>query len=411
MSSRRFVPRPRWCKRLLVLAIILVAAAASSGCRRADLEPPPIAVRAAALKREAVVSTTRFSATVRERQRIELSFKVPGTIAGLLQLEGPDGKPRDVHEGDVVVSSEGNRPLIRLDDSDYRRRVAGARDRLAQVQAKKQAATAAVVAVRANFERIKALRERNSVAQQTYDDMLAKRDSTEAELEAARREESGASVALQQAEDDLANCSLRLPIPKAVVSRKFVERGERVPAGQPVFEIMDLTQMRVAFGVPDTQVGRFQIGQPVTVMADAFRGEHFTGLVTKILPAADLRTRSFGIEVSINEPRMLRPGMVVTIVLSQEEEMVVVPMTAIQRGETDADFSVFVVANENGRQIARRRRVVIAGVYENRIRLTLGRGSQVAVGDRIIVTGVFRLVDGQTIRVLDAPKPLAGILE
>jgi RND family efflux transporter MFP subunit len=393
---------------LLALAVVVVAATAV-GCHRTDLAPPPVAVQTAALRREPVVSTTRFSATVRERQRIELSFKVPGTIADLLQVPGPDGQLRDVHEGDVV-SADGEHPLVRLDDSDYRRRVAGARDRLAQVQAKQRAAAAAVVAVRANYERIKALRDRNSVAQQTYDDMLAKRDSTEAELEAVRREQSAAAVALQQAEDDLANCALRLPIAKAVVSRKFVERGERAPAGQPVFEIMDLSQMRVAFGVPDTQIGRFQIGQPVSVMADAFRGEQFTGLVTKTMPAADLRTRSFGIEVSINEPRMLRPGMVVTIVLGREDDMVLVPMTAVQRGEKDGEFSVFVVADENGRQVARRRRVEIAGVYENRIRLALGRAAKVAIGDTIVVTGAFRLVDGQAVRVLDAPKPIAGIL-
>ncbi|MCE5268986.1 MAG: efflux RND transporter periplasmic adaptor subunit [Planctomycetaceae bacterium] len=398
-----------WHKRLALVAIGVVAAVTSLGCRRNDLAPPPVAVQTAVLKREPIVSMTRFSATVRERQRIELSFKVPGTVDSVLQVRGPDGRLRDVHEGDLVAS-EGNRPLIQLSDSDYRRRVAGARDRLAQVQAKKRAAAAAVVAVRANFERIKALRERNSIAQQTYDDMLAKRDATEAELEGARREESAAAVALQQAEDDLQNCSLGLPIPKAVVSRKFVERGERVPAGQPVFEIMDLSQMRVAFGVPDTQVSRFQIGQRVTVMADAFRGEQFTGLVTKVLPVADLRTRSFGIEVSINDPRMLRPGMVVTIVLSREEEMVLVPMTAVQRGKDDDDLSVFVAVNENGRQTARRRRVVIAGVYDNRIRLAMGSGSEVAPGDTIIVTGAFRLADGQAIRVLDAPKPISGIL-
>ncbi|MEN6457594.1 MAG: efflux RND transporter periplasmic adaptor subunit [Thermoguttaceae bacterium] len=401
--------RSRLRARYALVAVGALAVATFWGCRRADLTPPPMAVQVATLRREPVVSTTRFSATVRERQRIELSFKVPGTIAALLQVEGPDGRPRDVHEGDVVVA-QGDRPLVRLDDSDYQRRVAGARDRLAQVQAKKRAATAAVIAVRANFERIKALRERNSVAQQTYDDMLAKRDSAEAELDASRREESAAAVALQQAEDDLANCSLRLPLPKAVVSRKFIEGGERVPAGQPVFEVMDLSQMRIAFGVPDTQVGRFQIGQPVTVMADAFRGQQFTGLVTKTLPVADPRTRSFGIEVSIDDPRMLRPGMVVTIVLGREEEMVLAPMTAVQRGKSDDDLSVFVAVEENGRQVARRRHIVIAGVYENRIRLVLGHGSQVSVGDTVIVTGAFRLVDGQAIRVLDAPNPISGTL-
>ena len=69
--------------------------AAVLGCRRADVAPP-VAVRVAELKREPIVSAVRFGATVREQQRIELSFKVPGTVADLLQVGGPDGKPRNV---------------------------------------------------------------------------------------------------------------------------------------------------------------------------------------------------------------------------------------------------------------------------------------------------------------------------
>ena len=308
------------------------------------------------------------------------------------------------------MAADPDRPLARLDDSDYRRGVARARDRLAEVEAKQRAATAAAVAVRANFARIEAPRQRNSVSQQTYDDMLAKRDSAEAELEASRREGSAAAVALQQAEDDWENCRLRLPTAKAVVSRKLVERGERVPAGQPVFEVMDLSRMRAAFGVPDTRVGAFRIGQTVVVTADAFRGEHFSGQVTKVLPVADLRTRSFGIEVTIDDPKMLKPGMVVTIVVGREEEMVLVPMTAVQRGASDEDLTVFAVVDENGRKVARRRHVRLDGVYDNRIRLITDRGSEVGVGDTIVVTGAFRLVDGQFVHVLDLPKSVSGML-
>lgn len=378
------------------------------GCRRHEAEPPPIAVQVATLKREPIVSETRFSATVRERHRIELSFKVPGTLAEVLQLSGPDGTMHDVHEGDAVTA-DADHPLARLDDSDYKRRMTTAQDRLAQVEAKERSAMAAVTAIRANFERIAGLRERGSVAQQAYDDVLAKRDSADAELDAVRREVSGASVALQQAEDDWKHCSLTSPIADAIVSRKYTETGERVAAGQPVFEIMDLSQVRVAFGVPDTQLERFQLGQNVKVMADAIRGELFTGRVTKVLPAADLKTRTFEVEVTIDAPKLLRPGMVVTIIIGRRETVVLVPMTAIQRGEGPNDLTVYTVADENGQKIARKRRVVLDGVYDNRIRLIEGEGSEVAAGDPIVVAGTFRLIDGQPVRVLDVEEAVLKI--
>jgi RND family efflux transporter MFP subunit len=384
-------------------AVVVVVFLTLAGCRHRATAPPPVAVQVTTLQRETIVAESRFSATVRERQRIELSFKVPGTVAQLMQVKGIDGQLRDIHEGDIV-RQEPDHPLARLDDSDYQRRVAAARDRLAAVRAKERAAAAAVTAIKATFERIQALRERGSVAQQMYDETLGKRDSAVAERDAVQREIGGAAVALQQAEDDLSHCCLGLPIKQAVISRKAIEQGERVPAGQPVLEIMDLSEVRVAFGVSDKRISRFSIGQSVAVTADAFPGEQFVGRVTKILPAADLRTRTFEVDVTIDDPKELKPGMVVTISVGKREEVALIPMTAVQRGDGPDDFTVFVVVNEGDRLVARRRRVKLDGVYDNRVRL-IEQPSDVHLGDRIVSGGAFRITDGETVRVLDAPEP------
>jgi multidrug efflux system membrane fusion protein len=387
------------CGAIGVVALLMIV-----GCRHRENQALPVAVQVTTLRREPIVAESRFSATVRERQRIELSFKVPGTVASLMQTKAIDGRPRDIQEGDLV-KADPDHPLARLDDSDYRRRVTAARDRLAAVRAKERAVAATVTGAQATFERIKALRERGSVAQQMYDDTLAKRDSAVAELEAVQREIGGVNVALQQADDDWKHCSLVLPIRQAVISRKSIEQGERVPAGQPVVEIMDLSRVRVAFGVSDKRITAFGIGQSVVVTADAFPGEHFAGRVTKLLPAADLRTRTFEVEVTIDDPKGLKPGMIVTIIVGKGEDVVLIPMTAVQRGVEPDEFTVYAVVDENGHSVARQRRVKLDGVYDNRVRLIQGERSEVHVGDRIICGGAFRIVDGQTVRVLDVPDP------
>jgi RND family efflux transporter MFP subunit len=379
------------------------------GCRGRDVpDSLPVAVRVATLQPEQITSETRFTATVREQQRVELSFKVPGTVTALLQVPGVDGQLRDVHEGDAVAV-DPSRPLARLDDSDCQRRLEMAGERLAQAQAKERATQATVTGVQANFERTKSLRERESVSQQVYEETLAKRDTVEAELEAARREVSGAKVAIRQAEDDLKNCALFVPIPNATVSRKYVEGNERVLPNQPVFQLMNLSRVRLAFGVPDAKISQFELGQTVKVMADSFRGEHFLGRVTKIGPAADLKTRTFEVEVTIDAPQGLRPGMVVTVLLGQAEHMLLLPMTAIQRGPNPSEFALYMVMEEGGRAVARQRRVRLDGVYDNRIRLMEGSDSEVRPGDRIVVTGAFRLTDGQAVRVLDIQEPALKI--
>ena len=333
----------------------------------------------------------------------------------LQQVPGLEGKPRDLHEGDEVASDLA-RPLARLDDSDYQRRRQMAGDRLAQVQAHKIATEATATAVQANFERMQGLRDRGSVAQQAFEDVLARRDSVNAELDAARREISAAETALQQAEDDWKHCSLRLPIAKATVSRKYVESGERVQAGQPVLEVMDLATLRAAFSVPDTKVNQFSPGRTMTVMTDACPGERFVGRVSKVFPAADMRTRSFEVEITIDHPLGLRPGnlvglrpgMVVTLIAGRQESLILIPMTAIQRGETPEETTVFTIVDEGGRKVARRRRVELDGVYDNRIRL-VEAGSRVGEGQAIVVTGAFRLSEGQEVRILESQEPVLHI--
>ncbi len=391
------------------LAVIGLASMMIVGCGHGeDPVSLPAGVQVTTLRREPISAETRYSATVREYQRIELSFKVPGTVARLMQVKGIDGKQRNVHEGDVATSAPDH-PLAQLDDSDYKRQVEAAKDKLASIQAKERALAAAVTAARATYDRIKKLHDGGSVSQQTYDDTLAKRDSAVAELDAIQREISGASVALQQAEDDWQHCSLLLPIPKAVISRKSIEQGERVPAGQPVIEIMDLSRVRVAFGVSDKQIGRFGIGQSVAVTADAFPGEPFSGRITKVQPAADPRTRTFEVEVTIDDPKGLKPGMIVTIVAGKREEVVLIPMTAVQRGDTEETFTVYAVVDEGGRSVAHKRRVELDGVYDNRVRLVENKSSEVKVGDKIVTNGAFRIADGETVRVLDVPDRISRL--
>jgi RND family efflux transporter MFP subunit len=389
----------RWQRvGLIFLALVF-------GCRRGEIPKPlPMAVRVAVLRPEEITAQTRFTATVRERHRVELSFKVPGTVANLLQVPGLDGKLRDVQEGDAVAA-DPQRPLALLDNSDGQRRSEVARERLAQAQAKERATQATVTGVLANFERVKALRGRESVSQQAYDEALAKKDTTEAELDATQREVGAAQVALRQAEDDLQHCSLTVPIPNAIVSRKYIEGNERVLPNQPVFQLMDLSAVRLAFGVSDAKISQFEVGQSIQVLADSFHGEHFRGRVTKLGPAADLKTRTFEVEVTIDEPRNLKPGMIVTAIVGQAERMILLPMTAVQRGRSPEEFAVYAVIEEQGQLVARRRRVALDGVYDNRIRLLTDSGSEVGEGDAIVVAGAFRLAEGQAVRVLDLPDP------
>jgi len=392
---RRTAPlRTAWLRAMLFPLVII------SGCGRHDIPAAlPAAVQVVTLAQEQVACRTQISATVRERRAVDLSFKVPGTVKQLLQVRGADGTLRDVQEGDVV-NGDLRQPLAQLDDADCQRQRSAAAERLAQARAKEQAVAANLTAAEAEYRRLKELRDERALADQAHDAARARRDAFQAVLAGARREVAAANVALQQAEDDLRNCSLCVPLPQATIARKLVEPNERVQAARTVLQVMDLSQVRVAFGVPDTKIAEFCLGQSLKIVADAFPGESFAGRVTKLYPAADPKTRTVEVEVTVDEPRGLKPGMVVTILNGCEETMLLLPMTSIQRGEKPGEFAVYTVNEEQERQVVRRRRVHLDGVYDNRIRVAADASSELKAGDTVVVCGGSRLTDGQAVRVL-----------
>lgn len=377
---------------LLALCVVLTA-----GCHRKAAPPGLVPVEVISLRRDAIERQLRLTGTVRERQCVELSFKVPGTIASFRAVSQSNGETRELQEGDVIDMAK---PLVVLDNADYQRKRSTAQERLAQATSQERAYFAKLTAARTDYARIRTLRSSNAVSVQNHDDALAQRDALEAEWEGSRREISAAEVLLQQADDDLKHCELSSPLKQATVSRKYVESNERVPAGQPVLQVMDLSQVRVALGVPDTRLVDFRIGQQLTVVAEALPGESLTGTVSKIQPAADLKTRTFEVEVTIDPPRGLKPGMVVTLLSGRPAEMILMPLTAVQRGPNVDDYDVFVVTREADHDVARRKRIQFEGVYDNCLCLSTGAKSQVQLGDRVIVAGANRLVDGQSVRVL-----------
>jgi RND family efflux transporter MFP subunit len=384
-----------------------LAACMCPGCNRQNPESLPVTVRAKTLGPEKVASSMLFSASVEPRQKVDLAFKVPGTVDHLLRLKAA-GSERDVQEGDVVAKGE---IIAELELRDFQREVELGQARLDRALTAIQAAQASADFARKEFERIKGLMEQESAAKREFDEIRTRRDGIEAQLTGAQKEAAGASVALAQAKDRLADCTLRVPIDCATVVRKAIEPKERVMPGQIVFRIMDMSTVHVEFGVPDTMLGssgqpgdassKVVLGRELTVSAEAFEGERFQGRITKIAPAANPNTRTFLTEVTLdNRTGKLKPGMIVTVRIGEEKQAVLAPMTAIQRGEKPGEMAVFKVEMDNGKACVRRRKVNLGGLYNNQVEL-LTAGSEVKVGDRVVVTGAWRLDEGKAVRLLE----------
>ncbi len=115
---------------------------------------------------------------------------------------------------------------------------------------------------------------------------------------------------------------LRAPI-GGIVTEKHVEEGSYVTTGQPLFRIVDLSQLWLNMDAYESDLAWLRYGQDVAFTVEAFPGEIFHGTIAFINPEVNRKTRT--VEVRVNVPNLeglLKPGMFakgkVTVKLAEE---------------------------------------------------------------------------------------------
>ena len=109
------------------------------------------------------------------------------------------------------------------------------------------------------------------------------------------------------------NLEIKSPVDGIVVSGDL-ERAEGAPLtiGQTLFEIAPLEKMIVEVAVPDDEVSQVDEGQAIVVRLDAYPGDRWQAVVTKVQPRSEIREQDnvFVAEAALdNTDGRLRPGM------------------------------------------------------------------------------------------------------
>ena len=215
-------------------------------------------------------------------------------------------------------------------------------------------------------------------------------------LESAKSALSVAEAALGQAKSslDAAKSAQERTIVRArfggLVTKVLHKPGERVAGGSsdPVLRLVDPTRLQISAQVPLAQLERLQPGQVASVQTAA--GPAGTATVTLRLGAATPTATTGEVRLEIVPPTALTIDTPVQLDLQIEErrDVVVVPLQAVQKDGT----VTFVWIAGDDRQAHRR---------EVRVGLSAGGLTQivsgVAVGERVILTGIAELIEGTTI--------------
>jgi multidrug efflux pump subunit AcrA (membrane-fusion protein) len=165
-----------------------------------------------------------------------------------------------------------------------------------------------------DWDRMKPLFESGSIPKSQW-------DMIDAKLKAAKAGLAQAKVAMDSANKQLGDSTIRAPYAGLIV-KKMVSEGERVttmpPSALVVLEEIDILDLRIK--VSETQMSRFTVGQELSIHFSAV-DKDVTAVVSTIVASVDPMTRTFPVIVQIdNADHVLRPGMFAEVRLAQADE-------------------------------------------------------------------------------------------
>ncbi len=97
-----------------------------------------------------------------------------------------------------------------------------------------------------------------------------------------------------------------------IVIHKFLNEGDYVQTGTHVYTVADLSRVWVRLDAYESDLAWIHFGQPVDIEAEAYPGEHFSGIIAFIDPVLDSKTRTVNVRVNVENPDgRLKPGIFV----------------------------------------------------------------------------------------------------
>lgn len=320
-------------------------------------------VEAAKVGRQDLNPIITLSANLEAGWNAEISPKADGRINRLY-----------VEEGDFVKAGT---VVAELDMEELTAQVAQAEGNLLVARAEMEQAEL-------ELSRMDSLVKQGAVSTQTYDTARIKRDLNFGKVKAAQGN-------LDQLTTRLNNARIIAPRDGVVVKR-HLQAGFFAKAGTAIISIADTSSLLAKATLGEGQITEVKVGSPATVIVNALAGRKFSGVVTRISPAADLPARTFTAEISVPNPDgILKQGMFAKaeIVGNLKKNALVVPQIALVMREDQK--TVYVINQESKVQQQTLKLGYVAGGFAEVL-------DGVAEGDLIVVAGHNKIKDGATVK-------------
>lgn len=239
-------------------------------------------------------------------------------------------------------------------------------------------------AAKTNLEQLRVDKERYEAAFKTGGVTKKQVDDATLQYELAQTKYAAASRRV-------GDTYIKAPI-SGVINKKYIELGAYLSPGNKMFDIVDVSRLKLAVSVPEMQVVNLKEGDKVKVTSSVFPEVSYEGRVSFIAAKGD-NTLNYPVEMEVinNSGKQLRAGMYGTAHFEMQEALpaILVARTAFVGGVNSNQ--VYVLENN----IAKIRKVVAGRIYGDRVEIRDG----LKEGETVITSGQINLVDGAKVTV------------
>ncbi|MEM1252304.1 MAG: efflux RND transporter periplasmic adaptor subunit [Cyanobacteria bacterium P01_H01_bin.21] len=369
----------------------------------------PSAVETARAEVSTLAEPLEYTGTTQPQQQFALRAQTAGEVVALTADIGDAVKP-----GEMLAQIDSGLLTARVNEAQAElsvRRSEVAEDQVSIADA--QAAVAQAKATRdqakIDADRLRQLANQGATSQQAAEAaelalVNAEQTVNSAEAQVQARQNAiaaaGSRVNAQQAvvaeaKEQLRWVQLTAQQPATVLTR-LVDPGDYVQPGSTLFELGNLSTLKVAVQVSELDLGQLIVGQPVQIRLDAFPDvNNISGSITRISPVADTTSRLVTVEVTMTNPdRRIGSGLLARVQFTPpDDERIVVPISALDYG--DDETTIFVIEQENDQTTVVARSVDIGQEQKGRVEILSG----LEPNEPFVVKSDGPLETGQTVRL------------
>ena len=216
---------------------------------------------------------------------------------------------------------------------------------------------------------------------------------TKQQLDQAKLSMVTSKSRLQQARVNVGDANIKASI-NGIVNKKYIEPGSVLNAGTPLFELVNVSSLKLKVNVTENQIALLKIGSPVKVKASVYPDKEFSGKVTFIASKADA-SLNFPIEIEIanNPNNEIKAGMYGTATFGSNANQAAITMIPRKAFVGSVSSNQVFVVTDN---IATLKKIVTGRIFGDQVEVLDG----LTDGDVVVTSGQINLSDNTKVSIV-----------